>query len=64
MPTEPNPELDALIVSAREFYENMSREQRAEMYEAQRQSWLRSCEPCEHGVRDWETCPECGATVA
>lgn len=27
--------------------------------EAQRQSWARSMEPCEHGVRDWETCAGC-----
>lgn len=64
MPTAPNPELDALIASARAFYENMSPEQRAEMHEAQRQSWLRSCEPCEHGNRDWEDCTECRARYA
>ena len=29
------------------------------LHEAQRQSWLRAFEPCEHGIRDWETCPDC-----
>lgn len=26
---------------------------------AQRESWIRSMEPCEHGDPDWETCPQC-----
>jgi hypothetical protein len=29
------------------------------MIDAQRQSWIRSMGPCEHGNRDFEQCGEC-----
>ena len=33
-----------------------------EEYEAQRQSWVRGMtQPCEHGVVDFEQCPDCRA---
>ena len=28
---------------------------------AQRESWIRAFEPCEHGDYDWETCSQCRA---
>lgn len=51
--------LAELLADAEHWNATATPEQKAEMHEAQRQSWLRSCEPCEHGARDWETCPEC-----
>ena len=30
-----------------------------EEMQAQRESYARSMEPCEHGVHDWETCVGC-----
>jgi hypothetical protein len=32
----------------------------ADEYQAQRESWARAMAPCEHGIRDWEQCEECG----
>ena len=57
MPERPN--LDKLVAEAQARYLAMTPEQQAAMWEAQRQSWLRSCEPCEHGMRDWEQCEKC-----
>lgn len=38
----------------------MTPEQREEMFEEQRQSWVRGMTArCEHGVLDFEQCPEC-----
>lgn len=37
----------------------MAPAERAAMHEAQRQSYLRSLAPCEHGIRDWEDCEHC-----
>lgn len=51
--------LSKLIRRAAAAYDAMSPEQKAAHDEAQRQSWIRSMAPCEHGVRDWETCPDC-----
>lgn len=51
--------LDDLLRRAREMVDAMTPEQRAAMHEAQLASFLRSMEPCEHGIRDWETCPDC-----
>jgi hypothetical protein len=31
----------------------------AEELAAQRESWIRAMEPCEHGDPDWETCLQC-----
>lgn len=58
------PELDALLKRAVAAYNAMTPEQRREHDEAQRQSWVRGMAPCEHGVSDWETCPDCRAKHA
>ena len=34
-------------------------EQYEEMLWAQRESFVRAMGPCEHGVKNWETCAEC-----
>lgn len=36
-------------------------EQKAAMWKAQRESFVRGMAPCEHGDPDWETCSECRA---
>ena len=57
-------ELRDLLVKAHERTLAMSRKGKQEMYEAQRESFIRAMEPCEHGDYDWETCPECLARLA
>ena len=52
-------DLQRVFDDAKARYDAMTPEQQKAMWEAQRQSWARSMEPCEHGVRDWETCPDC-----
>ena len=52
-------DLDVLLRKSKAALEAMSPEERAAMFEAQRQSWLRAMAPCEHGVADWEDCPDC-----
>lgn len=42
-----------------EAFGNMSPAEREAMLAEQAKSWVRSCAPCEHGIRDWETCPDC-----
>lgn len=37
----------------------MTPKQLAQMHEAQRQSYVRSVLPCEHGVADFEDCLAC-----
>lgn len=37
---------------------------KAAMWKAQRESFRRAFEPCEHGDYDWETCPDCLALFA
>jgi hypothetical protein len=56
---EKRPDLAELFARAKAKVEAMSPAERASMYEAQRQSWARGMAPCEHGVADWETCPDC-----
>lgn len=52
--------LDELFAKAKARVAAMTPAERAAMYEAQRQSWIRGmATPCEHGDLDWETCPEC-----
>jgi hypothetical protein len=55
--------LDALIARSRSWWKNASPEEREAMHKAQAESWARSMAPCEHGVRDWETCPQCRVAV-
>ena len=57
-------ELQRAFSDAQARYDAMTPEQQQAMWEAQRQSWLRSMAPCEHGVRDWETCPDCRDSAA
>jgi|GEM_PF-2639491 hypothetical protein len=57
-------ELQRAFADAQARYDAMTPEQQQAMWEAQRQSWLRSMAPCEHGVRDWETCPDCRESAA
>lgn len=51
--------LDELLRQAKARVDAMTPEERAAMYKAQAESWARGMAPCEHGVRDWETCPDC-----
>lgn len=53
------PPLLELLRKSVAAYEAMSPADKASHDEAQRQSWIRGMAPCEHGARDWETCPEC-----
>ena len=54
--------LRSLLIAAHERTLAMTPEQKAEMYEAQRQSFIRAMAPCEHGDPDWETCAQCRTT--
>lgn len=49
------PVLDELLVAG-EIHQMTPAER-----EAQRESFARAMAPCEHGHRDWETCPACRA---
>lgn len=49
-----------MIRKANERYEAMSPDERAAMWQAQRESWVRAfTTPCEHGDLDWESCLKC-----
>lgn len=37
----------------------MTPAEREAMWQAQRESFTRAMQPCEHGVYDFETCPDC-----
>jgi hypothetical protein len=53
-------ELKQAIADARARYEAMSPEAKAEMWRKQRESFIRAMTtPCEHGVLDFEQCPQC-----
>jgi len=47
------------LVAAHERTLAMTPDQKRAMFDAQRESFIRGMEPCEHGDRDWETCPDC-----
>lgn len=51
--------LAKLLAETRARYESMTPEEREAMHDAQRQSWMRAMQPCEHGVPDWEECEDC-----
>lgn len=51
--------LEQLIEEARMSWRTMSSEDKEAMFQKQRESWVRGMAPCEHGVLDWETCPDC-----
>lgn len=50
-----------LVEKANAAFDALTPEQQAEHRRQQRESWARSMAPCEHGVSDWEDCPECRA---
>lgn len=54
-------ELRDLLREAHERTLAMTPDEKRAMFEAQRQSFIRSMAPCEHGDPDWETCPQCRA---
>lgn len=49
--------LDELLKQAKEVVDKMTPEEYEKMFEAQKKSFLNGMGPCEHGNRDWETCP-------
>ena len=53
-------QLDRLIKRALAAYLAMTPEQRQQMLEEQRKSFVRGMTtPCEHDILDFETCPKC-----
>ena len=53
-------ELDKLLEQTKQQLARMSPEDRAAMYEEQKQSFARALStPCEHGELDFEQCPAC-----
>ena len=56
-------ELADLLRASRVKIAAMSPAEYAAMIEAQRQSFARAMAPCEHGIVDWETCPDCRAAI-
>lgn len=52
-------DLQSLIDASKARVAAMAPEERAAMYQAQRESFARAMAPCEHGVSDWEECPQC-----
>lgn len=59
MASDLSPELKAALERAKQWHDTATPEEKAAMYEAQRQSWIRAMAPCEHGDPDWESCPDC-----
>jgi hypothetical protein len=54
-----SPELAAALDRAREWDRTATPQEKAAMWAAQRESWLRAMGPCKHANYDWETCPQC-----
>lgn len=55
-------DLNELLKQAKARVDAMTPAEGAEMHQAQRERWVRGmCTPCEHGVLDFEQCPECRA---
>lgn len=62
MPTVPDRHVDLneLLEQSRRAWEAMTPEQKVEHRAAQRASWIRAFTTgCEHGVLDFEQCPQC-----
>lgn len=57
-------ELMQLIAGAQSRRDAMTPEQKAEHDRLQRESLARGMAPCEHGVLDFETCPDCRRRAA
>lgn len=61
-PLPTRPDLERRLRESVEAFKAMTPEQQAEMREAQRQSFIRAMTtPREHGVLDFEQCPDCRA---
>lgn len=59
-PPEPNESLKKLFAESKAKFDAMTPEQQSEHRELQRQSYVRAMTTgCEHGVLDFETCPQC-----
>ena len=53
-------DLQDMLEAARKRVDAMTPEEREKMWEEQRASWVRAMTTgCEHGVLDFEQCPEC-----
>jgi hypothetical protein len=53
-------DLQDLLDAARKRVDEMTPDEREKMMEDQRASWVRAMTMgCEHGVLDFEQCPEC-----
>lgn len=51
------------MIGAMEAVSRMSEDEYLVMMEAQKESFIRAmATPCEHGVLDFETCPDCRLT--
>ena len=56
--------LQARVDEAMRHYHAMTPAEQAAMWQAQRESWLRAEQPCEHGDPDWDECPKCLAAAS
>jgi len=56
---EKEPGLEDLLQKAIERVRAMSPEEREAMRLEQAKSFARAFTPCEHGIYDWEQCPDC-----
>jgi len=56
--------LNELLRQSKTRVDAMSGDELEAMLAEQRKSWVRAMAPCEHGVRDWETCPDCRSAAA
>jgi hypothetical protein len=57
-------DLAKLLEAAKARVDAMTPIERAEMHQAQRESWARGmCTPCEHGELDFEECRFCRGLV-
>lgn len=53
-------DLQQMLADAVARVKAMTPAEKAAMYQAQRESWLRGMtQGCEHGVLDFEQCPQC-----
>jgi hypothetical protein len=53
--------LSEALAEAVERVKRMTPDEREAMMAEQGKSWVRGMAPCEHGVSDWEQCPDCRA---
>lgn len=53
-------DINKLLADAKERVAKMTPEEREKMFNEQRKSWVRGMTTgCEHGVLDFEQCPDC-----